>query len=157
MVETTLPYWLQVLQALATPAIAILGLTIAWAQWHTARLKLVLDLFNQRMEIYRALGKVIGPVLAEGTADIRAIVAFSRPQDEARFLFGSKVNNYLEEIRKALADLGYCHSMLSAEQSGEERQKTIELQHKQLTRVSKFYDEFGALIAPYVRMDQKRP
>jgi hypothetical protein len=31
------------------PAIALLAAAVAWAQWHTARSKLVLDLFNQRM------------------------------------------------------------------------------------------------------------
>ena len=38
-----------------TPAIALLAAAIAGAQWYTARSKLSLDLFNQRMEVYEGV------------------------------------------------------------------------------------------------------
>jgi hypothetical protein len=40
------------LSGLIASAIALLAVAIAWGQWYTARLKLILDLFNQRMEVY---------------------------------------------------------------------------------------------------------
>jgi hypothetical protein len=138
-------------------AIALLAAVIAWAQWHTARSKLVLDLFNHRMDVYTGVSKVMARVMRHGTADTEDIVNFSGPQDQARFLFGDDVNNYLQELRKTLANLGYCRSIMEQLKGDEEYQKAVELNYKSMLRVGNFYEEFGALLKPYMRMDHKRP
>jgi hypothetical protein len=139
------------------PAIALLAAVIAWAQWHTARSKLVLDLFNHRMEVYTGVRKVMARVMMHGTADIEDIANFSGPQDQARFLFGDDVNRYLQELRKTLANLGYCRSIMGKNKGDEEYQKAVELNYKSMVRVGNFYEEFGALLKPYMRMDHRRP
>jgi hypothetical protein len=145
------------LASLLTPAIALLAVVIAWAQWYTARSKLVLDLFKERMEVYTGVRKVMGRVMQHGTADVEDIANFSGPQDQARFVFGKDVSNYLQELRKTLANLGYCRSIMGMNKGDEEYQKAVELNYKSMLRVGDFYKEFGALLSPYMRMDHKRP
>jgi hypothetical protein len=58
-----LPYWLKVLSALSTPAIAVLGIAIAWGQWATARSKLILDLYEHRRKIYDAFDDQIQVIM----------------------------------------------------------------------------------------------
>jgi hypothetical protein len=51
----SLPYWIQVLQALLTPAIAFLAVVIGVFQWRTTQQKVALDLFNRWLAKYTAL------------------------------------------------------------------------------------------------------
>ena len=96
-------------------------------------------------------------VMQHGTADIDDMANFTGPQDQARFLFGDDVNDYLLELRKTLANLGYCRSIIAMNKGNEEYQKAVELNHKAMLLVGNFYEEFGALLQPYMRMHQKRP
>jgi hypothetical protein len=48
----TLPLELQILTALLTPVIAVAVGYVAYQQWRTAREKLVLDLFKDRLAVY---------------------------------------------------------------------------------------------------------
>ena len=77
MDKAALPYWLLVLQALAVPAIALLGAAIALAQWHTARSKLVLDLFHERMDVYEKLGRTYATILVHDHLTEDAITDFN--------------------------------------------------------------------------------
>ena len=139
------------------PAIALLAAAVAWAQWHTARSKLALDLFIQRMDVRNGLISVIGSVMRNGTATTQDVIEFSGPQDKARFLFGDDVNAYLQEIHKTLANLGLCRSILSLNKGDEEYQRMVELEARSMRRVATFYDDLGKLLEPYMRMDHKKP
>jgi hypothetical protein len=58
---SNVPIWIQYLQALSTPAIALLAATIGVLQWRTAHQRAVLDLFDRRMENYDALNAAMQP------------------------------------------------------------------------------------------------
>ena len=140
------------------PAIALLAAAIAWAQWHTARSKLVLDLFNQRMEVYEGVCAVMRKVMREGTATTQDVVDLAGPQDRAGFLFGDDVNAYLKSLQKALAQLGYCRSIISQLKGDEEYQKAVGFENLVMSKtVATFYDDFGRLLMPYMRMHHKKP
>jgi len=68
------PTWIQYLQALSTPAIALLAVTIGVLQWRTAHQRAVLDLFDRRMENYDALNAAIFEILREGKATTTNLV-----------------------------------------------------------------------------------
>ena len=112
------------------PAITLLAAAVAWAQWHTARSKLALDLFNQRMDVYEGVSKVMRNVMREGTATTQDIIELAGPQDRARFLFGDDVVAYLKRLQKDLAQLGYCRTVLAQLKGDEEYQKAVESQHR---------------------------
>ena len=139
-------------------AVALLAAVIAWAQWHTARSKLVLDLFNQRMEVYEGVSAVMRKMMRAGTATTEDIVELAGPQDRAGFLFGDDVVGYLKRLQKDLAQLGYCRTVLTQLKGDEEYQKAVESEHRIMVgTVGKFYADFGRLLRPYMRMHHKKP
>ena len=48
--------WIDILQALLTPTIALIAVGIGLAQWWTARNRLKLDLFDTRWSVYGVAG-----------------------------------------------------------------------------------------------------
>jgi hypothetical protein len=140
------------------PAIALLAAVIAWAQWHTARSKLVLDLFNQRLEVYNNVSAVMGRVMREGTATTEDTIDVARQGDKARFLFGDDVRDYLKALQKVFAQLGYCRSVIAQHKGDDDYQKAVEHEFRVKAEIIiPFYDDFGKLLEPYMGMHQKKP
>ena len=148
-----LPSWLQLLQGLAVPAIALLAATIGLLQWYTAHRRAMLDLFDRRMEVYSDIRSVIDQITASGKCTYEANFDYLRVIDRATFLFGRDVNAYLERLRVWLHNLCYYESMMETGQ----RQEMISKKDVLLPKVLNFYTDFPTLIEPYVRMDQRRP
>jgi hypothetical protein len=59
---------MEIWKELLAPAIALLAAAIAFGQSYTARSRLILDLFNQRMGAYRAIRQAVAAVLTSGRA-----------------------------------------------------------------------------------------
>ena len=153
-----LPYWLKVLAAFSTPAIALLGISIAWAQWATARSKLVLDLYEHRTRAVTALQGPVAMAVRQGASDTKNFFDFARAHNAAKFLFGHEVVLYLDETAKALNKLGLAGSMLEGDRlGGEELQTYLALKHDCMAKLAKFWDRLDELVLPYMLMDQKRP
>jgi len=60
-----------VLQALSTPAIALLALVIGYFQWRTSQQRAVFELFEKRMAVYDAVVLVMREVVREGAVECR--------------------------------------------------------------------------------------
>jgi hypothetical protein len=148
-----LPYWLQLLQGLAVPVIAVLAVTIGLLQWYTAHGKAMLALFDRRMDVYSNIRRVIDQIAASGRCTYETYLEYLRAIDRAAFLFGSDVNAYLEKLRVRLHNLCYYESLMETDQ----RQEMISKKDVLLPKVLNFYTEFPPLIEPYVRMGQRRP
>jgi len=140
------------------PAIALLAASVAWAQWHTARSKLVLDLFNLRLAVYNALLTIMGRVTREGTATTSDIVDVARQGDRAAFLFGDDVSDYLASLQKGLVNLARCRRIISQMNGDAEYQQAVDEEaHLLNEHVATFYEKFGRLLRPYMRMHHKKP
>lgn len=96
-----------------TPVIAAIVAVIAFLQWHTARQKMVLDLFDKRFAVYEDLRLVVSRFLENGqltpihgqfTPAARAtsrpggMITFMQAQTRAKFLFGPDLNKYLASL-----------------------------------------------------------
>src|SRR5215469_9104869 len=97
--------WYQVLQALSTPAIALLAVVIGVMQWRTAHQRAVLDLFQKRWDTYGELRRIISEAVQEGTAATPLALNFARTVDQAKFLFGPEVHSYLQTVYRQLVEL----------------------------------------------------
>lgn len=154
--NSQLPLWVSYLQALSTPAIAILAVVIGIMQWRTAHQRAVLDLFDRRMSVYTSLRRVISKVVTTGNATNEDTTNFLRARDGAEFLFGSEVNDYLESIYNALLDFHVVESELKMSK-GRDRKRMIEKRRFLFEKISGFFGEFQSLLEPYVRMRQTAP
>ena len=96
----TLPEWLQWTQALTPPIVSAVVIFVAWRQWVTARQKLVLDLFDRRLEVFRRLREAVNAI-ADGSGDVnqhyRAILD---AKIESQFLFGEDIVKRIVAIDK---------------------------------------------------------
>lgn len=54
-----MPFWVQVLQALAVPVIAAVGAWVALQQMHIARVKLQHDLYERRYAVFEAVRRFL--------------------------------------------------------------------------------------------------
>ena len=151
-----MPIWMQYSQALATPAIALIAIMIAILQWRTAHQKMVMDLFERRMKVYSEIRAVIASIVSSGKLPNEKHFEFLRAIDGAKFLFDSKVNNYLSELNTTLS---YFHEADETYDSlkGQERSDEIAKRRKYFDRIQAFYREFDPLVDPYLGMRQRRP
>jgi hypothetical protein len=60
-----LPPWVQILQALATPVIAIVGAWVALEQMKIARVKLRHDLYDRRYAVFQSARSLLNEVISD--------------------------------------------------------------------------------------------
>jgi hypothetical protein len=136
-----------------TIIVSIAALIITFFQWRTAYLKVVIDLFPRRMEVYTALRKVLRKIKATGHATNDDGFEFREAVDNAEFLFDDEIRNQLKEMQNTIFDLHDkgAENMESASFNGLNR----EAERKLKDDVERYYNEFPAIFRSYMRMDQK--
>jgi hypothetical protein len=83
---------------LLTPFIAIITLYIAYQQWQTNRRKLILDLYDRRIRIYKEVHKIILIISKDWNPSIQDLQEFKGAVSDANFLFGVEIIDYIDEI-----------------------------------------------------------
>jgi hypothetical protein len=151
-----MPVWVQYLQALATPAIALLAIIIGVMQWRTAHQRAVLDLFDRRMQVCDEIYAAIGEIMREGNVTASAIISFDKAVFRIPFLFGADVNLFLQKTRKQMIALRYAEVKTKSD-NDEIRGKAADLAAKHMMDLTEFYGQFAILIGPYLKMHQKAP
>jgi hypothetical protein len=149
-----LPHWVQVLQALLTPTIALVVGLIAYRQWKTAHAKLVLDLFEKRMDVYNHVRKSVAVVNATGRTSPEAEMDLLEAKERAEFLFGVDVRQYLEKMWDRFIKLHAACGMLEGS-VGAERRSHIDAQSRLCNEITQFYYEGADVFSPYMRMEHR--
>jgi hypothetical protein len=161
MIMTNLPTWISYLQALLTPAIGVLAVFISVMQWHTAdqqkkiaHQRVILDLFDKRIETFDALNGTMSEVVRKGTASVEDVMSFARVASRARSLFGDEVIDYLQQTRTAMVRLRLAAAMTQTDDDAK-RAAAADREAELMTALMDFYDNLWKLVQPYVRMQQK--
>jgi hypothetical protein len=149
-----LPLCVQYLIAFSTPVIALMVAIIAFAQWRTARQRMILDLFQRRMDLIDLVSRIASSIVMEGALHNEDVDGFLRATRGDKFLFGPEVTTFLSQTYKRLLDLHACEGVMKGAQ-GEQRAKLLERRHAIRDELDRFHQTFHTLVAPYVRMDQK--
>jgi anaerobic ribonucleoside-triphosphate reductase len=97
--------WIDVLSALLTPTIAILGIYIAYQQWRTNKNRLKLELFDKRYEIFTNIKKFIANILTSGIVEQGADIQFLRDTKSVAFLFDEQIANLTNEMYRMATKL----------------------------------------------------
>ncbi|EJB07523.1 hypothetical protein Rleg9DRAFT_6537 [Rhizobium leguminosarum bv. trifolii WSM597] len=152
---SNVPAWIQVLQALLTPAIAIAVGVIGFLQWRTAHQKVVLDLFERRAKLFEDTIEAVESYFSRYDEHVgsETILRLYRTQTKAQFLFGPEIVDLLETIRGDVIR----HDMLSR------RYDRLRLDPDQLqeyaalaTRINSNVDKLAPACVPYMKMDQRQ-
>lgn len=148
------------LSSLITLVIAAFVAFIGWLQWRTARLqwktthnRAVFDQFERRYKIYKTLRKVVG-LVGSGRADQELFVKAAEAAEEAQFLFGDDIVDYLKQFTN---DLLLLESLVTEQRdaSGSELKNNLDEQRQLKNRIEEFRTAGKALFSEYIRFDQK--
>src|SRR5689334_11606848 len=96
---------LKISQALLTPIIGIITTYIAWQQWRTNRIKLKLDRYERRLQIYKEVVRFIVISAEKDNYDNDELMNFRPKVSEADFLFGEEVRKYIDELHNSAVNL----------------------------------------------------
>lgn len=145
-----------VIQWIVASAIAAFAAIIAYFQWRTAHQRVVLDLFDRRLEVYNQLRSAVASIVTSGKVSPEVEQGIGRAIESARFYFGDEVVTYLDALYKSVVDVG-CYSSEIEGTQGPDRAKLIANRRAAFERVESFYKDAPALFKPYMRLDQKMP
>lgn len=128
-----MPYekdWVDIMTALLTPTIAILGSVIAILQWRTNRLRLKHELFDKRYDVYTSAMAFIVSVVQNNQIKEIDRIAFLAGTKGAKFLFPKKINDYLDLIHTKACDLQCSIDELEGPIAGDKRAENIKTRNK---------------------------
>jgi hypothetical protein len=106
-----------VLASLLTPMIAVITTYIAYQQYRTNKLKVRLDLFERRIEVYNIIRAFLVDVCEAKPQDL---VNFLRRTRDAHFLFGSRAAQYVTKVYKQANTLQTCQMLLESRRADDE-------------------------------------
>ncbi len=127
---------------------------IAERNWQTSNEKIVLELFERRLAIYEEIRGVIGEVTRSGAAPNDVFFRYGTATDRAPYFFGQEIQDYLEAIRKHLADLELSNTMLN-DPNIADRAMWAEKRKTHFLGVTSFYRDSPTLFRPYIQAHQK--
>lgn len=153
---TAIPTWIQILQALLTPAIAIAVGVIGFLQWRTSHQKVVLDLFDRRWQVYVNLHNLAAAIEDEH----RDYDGFRQRGHGSwmmtRFLFGKDVTTEVDEFWTLVESLENIERKMHL--YNENSEKLAELQKNNQSckdQIRKFKCRLPDIFSPYLQMAQK--
>jgi len=153
------PAWIQVLQALLTPAIAIAVGVVAFMNWRTAHQKVMLDLFDRRVRIYEAtIDAALGYInVVEDMNGSKALSVLKKAHTEARFLFGDEIAETIDQISRNIFEHRRLNRRSESRNVGdEERDGLLERASEVEDEISQIMARWTDLVLPYLKMDQRR-
>lgn len=146
---STLPTWVQYTQALALPALAVVGALIAFLQFRTAHNKLRLDLFERRLRLYETLVQVLGKAVTHGTtAGDKEVLALYELMPTVGFLFDESVVKLTEEIANVEMDRRWAERRLDA--SDANRDKNAEASQRAFYQMQELSKKLKPVFSPYL-------
>jgi hypothetical protein len=123
------------LQGSAALAIALLALSISWQQQRTNSSKLKLDLFELRYRVYDEVIRVLKLCYPNSTIKLSDIETFYSNTVQSKFLFGSEIEQYLQEIcdhTRSLENVQYELSTALRGVPGRDREQIIDEQRSEM-------------------------
>jgi hypothetical protein len=127
---------------------------IAKLNWQTQHDKIVLDLFDRRYPVYLEIRNAIGEVYSSGAAPMPTYNRYTTGVDQARFLFGPEVFDFLEKMRRTLGDLEVANITIK-QPTHPDFNKWVVKRSELFQEVSDFYENFDRKVAPYLAAHQK--
>ena len=162
--NSELPYWLVVLNALA-PLFGFLGTVviggvaayIARGQWRTNQDKLKLDLYDRRLVVYEATMKFVLGLSGNAVVDEENMRQYLVAIRQAAFLFNDAcIPQYLKKLAAEARSLDMVISLADRAQAGHDLQETHRTAPEKKWELLQWFVEQEKVIeekfAPYLRL-----
>jgi hypothetical protein len=125
----TFKEWVEILNALLTPLIAVIALFIAWQQYRVNHNSLRNQLYERRHAVFKAFMSYLADVMREGKTNYQRTGQFYAEASEAEFLFSKAISKHMEELYSKGIELVSLHEQMYPSDGspglpvGEERSK----------------------------------
>lgn len=96
--------WLEVLNALLTPLIAILAAYIAWQQYKLQHRTFNGQMYERKHTVFKVFMLFLAEVMRKGRVTYQQLGQFYAEASEADFLFSSEIQNMRDELYKRGVD-----------------------------------------------------
>lgn len=110
--------------AIVTLVIGLIAAGISWRQYRTATAKLKLDLFERRFKIFHGVWVIFSGVVINGAG--RRNQGFATPFNnilpETRFLFGEKIERYLNDAATKWIELQAAESQIDPMRANDQQE-----------------------------------
>jgi len=147
---------IEVLQALLTPVIALFALSIALAQWWTARNRFKLDLFDRRWAVYVATREILSAMFTHAQTSEEEQRKFLLGIRGAEWLFDERVESYLrKELWWRVTHLEGANNMLQPGANECDRHTASKNKCDILLWVTAQDEVIDALFGDFLKMDQQ--
>ena len=107
-----------ILNALLTPVLACLTVSIARQQWRTNHLKVKHDLYERRLAVYTVLVQLLATIFREARTSDGDLAVFMQKTRESYFLFGPDIADYLDTVYNKSVDLRQQNTILTSGPGG---------------------------------------
>lgn len=149
--------WVDILQALLTPTVAIFGSYIAYQQWRINKVRLKHELYDRRIAVYTGLINYLGVILSEAHFNNKAFIDWMKKSYEEYFLLNDEIIKYFELINEKTRALRKVHRTMSTDKAKGDDQlwEKLSMQDEELHQwFEKQFNEAKEKFSPVLRLDK---
>ena len=132
----------------------IIGATVAWVasqQYFLAREKFKLDLFEKRFAVYKATQQFLSDIFAEAKLDSTKLFEFRRDTQDAVFLFGDEIVEYLKTLDRKALQMRTLQRQFEPLPVGEERSRLCEEEGAIVKELSNELSRLSEVFSSYLK------
>lgn len=155
MPSSTLPLWVQVLQALAVPVIAGVGTWIALQQMHIGRTKLQHDLFDRRYAVFQAVRRFLDEASVRKIVSPETLHAFVLGTADAAFLFDDRLAAHLKEMREHATKAQSIFTVMEDMPAGDEKARASKAAGEHFNWLMHQIDGLAERFRPFLTLDRR--
>lgn len=155
MGSSSLPVWVQVLQALAVPVIAGVGAWVALQQMYLARVKLQHDLFDRRYAVFQAIRRFLNEAVSQKIVSSETLHTFALGTADAAYLFDDRLAAYLKEMRDQAAAAQSIYLVMEAMPAGKQKAAAAEKAGEHFSWLVNQIDGLPEKFRPFLTLDRR--
>ena len=152
------PNWTAYISALGAPIVALIALGIAYRQWRVAKAKVVLDLFEKRLDVCNLVTGAVSDIIAVGPDNIDEKITgtFAAGLVKSKFLFGNEVFEFLQASHEKIHRLRLNARKQDRNLNGDKLDELFDIEEKIFGSIMTFRNDLDRMVFPYMRMDEKK-
>lgn len=140
--------------ALVAVIVAVVVACISYQQYKLSKDKFRLDLFEKRFSIYKGVQRFLTHILINGKVYLDKSDEFRRDTQDAIFLFGDEIPNYLDIIDKKALDMWATTEQYKDLPVGKERSSLVSQESILLKELIAELPRLREVFSPYLKFDK---
>ncbi|MGY8562968.1 hypothetical protein L0938_06060 [Paracidovorax citrulli] len=166
----------EIMKASLGPGVAALGVAVALAQWHTNQVKLRLDSYDRRLNVYKAVVAFLDEILAESyhrrghlararidriekpyrELSPEVVAAYQSALLEAPFLFDDEISYFMRRVDSDRRNIKmYAMDLVGSSAksvAGTSKELNLRVMRECENRMREARDRVGHLFHPYLKL-----